>query len=52
MRAPMERVPSGMAAAAFLAAGIGTFVLGLVTFLAEVVSGFAQILKFYPPAGP
>lgn len=52
MSAPMERVPSGVAAAAFLAAGIGTFVLGLVTFLAGVVSGFAQILNFYPPAGP
>lgn len=52
MSAPMERVPSGVAAAAFLAAGIGTFVLGLVTFLAEVVSGFAQVLNFYPPAGP
>jgi len=51
MMASTQRVPSGVAAAAVLAAGIGTFVLGLNTTLAEASERFAQALNWYPPAG-
>jgi len=52
MAALTQRVPSGVAAAAVLAAGIGVFVLGPSTTLAEVSEGFAQALNWYRPAGP
>ncbi len=45
-------MPNGIAAAAILGAAIGVFALGLLTFLAEVNSGIARLLNFYPPAGP
>ena len=57
--APAATVPSeqtealaGVAAAATLSAGIGVFVLGLVTTLAAMVPALANILTFYVPAGP
>lgn len=48
---PMTK-PTGPAAAALIAAGIGTFVIGLVTSLAEASAGFKDALNFYNPAGP
>ncbi len=47
-----HRLANGIAAAAVLAAGIGSFVLGLLTTLAAVSEGLAQMLNWYNPAGP
>jgi len=44
--------PSGPAAAAILAAGIGCFVMGLVTSLAAGVSTFSSAIAFVKPVGP
>lgn len=43
---------NGGAAAAVLAAGIGTAVLGLLTMLAAASKGIGAALNFYAPAGP
>ena len=45
-------VATGAAAAAFIASGIGVFVLGLMTTGAEVSSGLKNILNWWNPAGP
>jgi len=42
---------NGKAAAALLAGGIGSFVMGLVTTLSEA-SSFGSALSWYKPAGP
>ena len=47
-----EDRPFWPVAAAFLAAGIGVFVLGLVTTLAEAVETFKEWLQFSDPVGP
>ena len=44
--------PFGPVAAAFLGAGIGSFVLGLLTTLAEANETFADKLNWYNPVGP
>ena len=44
--------PFGPVAAAFLAAGIGSFVLGLLTTIAEANATFADKLNWYNPVGP
>ena len=44
--------PFGPVAAAFLAAGIGSLVLGLLTTIAEANSTFADKLNWYNPVGP
>jgi hypothetical protein len=44
--------PTGLAAAALLAGGVGVFVLGLMTTLAEASAGFADGLKFNDRVGP
>ena len=44
--------PFGPAAAAFLAAGIGAFVLGLLTTLAAASEAIAEKLEFSTPVGP
>lgn len=44
--------PNGAAAAAILAAGIGCFVLGLLTTLAAASTALNRALAFYGPAGP
>jgi hypothetical protein len=44
--------PSGPAAAAILAAGIGCFVMGLVTTVAAAVSTFSSAIAFVKPVGP
>ncbi len=44
--------PSGPAAAAILAAGIGVFTIGLMTTLAEASSSLRNALNWWAPAGP
>lgn len=44
--------PNGPAAAALLAAGIGSFVLGLLTTLAAAAKAFGMALNLYNPVGP
>jgi hypothetical protein len=43
---------NGAAAAAILAAGIGSFVLGLLTTLAAASRPIGNVLAFYGPTGP
>ncbi|MFO7683476.1 MAG: hypothetical protein R6X34_25870 [Chloroflexota bacterium] len=45
-------VYTGAAAAAFVAGGIGSLVLGLMTVLAEMGEGIANMLKWVAPVGP
>lgn len=45
-------IPNGAAAAAVLAAGIGSFVLGLLTTLSAASKAVATALNFYNPVGP
>jgi hypothetical protein len=47
-----EEPPSGPAAAAILAAGIGTLVLGILTTWAEASEGFAEDLQWNDRVGP
>ena len=47
-----ERLPNGPPMAAVLAAGIGTFVLGLFTVLAEASTSIKDWLVFREPVGP
>jgi hypothetical protein len=44
--------PSGPAAAAMIAAGIGTLCLGLLTTLSEASTGFADFLQWNDRVGP
>lgn len=44
--------PNGPVAAAFLAAGIGTFTLGLLTTAAAASEGVASALRWSTPVGP
>ena len=48
---PQAKANNGLPAAAMLAAGIGSLVLGLMTTLAENVSVISKILNFYNPVG-
>jgi hypothetical protein len=43
---------NGVAAAAFLASGIGSFILGLATVLKESVDSIGKFMNFYNPVGP
>jgi len=43
---------NGAAAAAILAAGIGSFMLGLLTTLAAASEAINAVLAFYSPVGP
>ncbi|MBI2873775.1 MAG: hypothetical protein HYY09_01685 [Firmicutes bacterium] len=47
-----ESLPNGPAAAALLAAGIGSLALGLITILAEVSEAIKNFLTFYQVVGP
>jgi len=49
---PERPRPFGPVAAAFLAAGIGSLVLGLLTTIAEANATFADKLNWYNPVGP
>jgi hypothetical protein len=44
--------PSGPVAAAFIAAGVGSLVLGLLTILAEASEAVQGWLEFSAPVGP
>jgi len=44
--------PTGPAAAALVAAGIGTFIIGLMTTLAAASAGLRNALAWYGPSGP
>jgi len=46
------RKPNGPAAAAIMAAGAGTFAIGLMTTLAEAFAGLRSALTWYAPSGP
>jgi hypothetical protein len=45
-------VPAGQAAAAFVAAGIGCFALGVFTTLAEISAPVKSFLNWTDPTGP
>lgn len=47
-----ERLHNGPAAAAVLAAGVGSLALGLLTVLAEASMPLRNALSLYTPAGP
>lgn len=47
-----ERFPNGPAAAAFVAAGVGSLALGLLTTLASASAAFGSAIVLYAPAGP
>jgi hypothetical protein len=49
-RTPID-VPTGPGAAAILAAGIGSFALGVVTFAGDAVPDMNRMLVFWQPAG-
>src|SRR6266511_787088 len=49
---PERPRPFGPLAAAFLAAGIGSLVLGLLTTISEASATFADKLNWYNPVGP
>jgi hypothetical protein len=46
------RMPTGPAAAAFVAAGIGCMAMGVVTVVCEASVAVKQSLDLYAPAGP
>lgn len=47
-----DRLPNGEAMAALISAGIGVFVLGLLTTLAEASTGIADMLNWNKGVGP
>ncbi|MFQ5855035.1 MAG: hypothetical protein ACE5LU_05245 [Anaerolineae bacterium] len=51
-REARRALTNGVAAAAVLAAGIGSFVLGLFTTLAAASEGVKGLVNWYGPAGP
>lgn len=52
MAQTMGRKSTGPGAAAIVAAGIGTFVIGLATSLSEASAGLKSALAWYKPSGP
>jgi hypothetical protein len=51
MQQHLSAATNGAAAAAILAAGIGSFVLGLLTTLAAASKAVGEVLAFYRPVG-
>ena len=47
-----ETMKNGPAAAALLAGGIGSFMMGLMTVLTEISAAIKNAIIFYKPAGP
>jgi hypothetical protein len=47
-----DSLATGPAAAAFVAAGIGSIILGLLTTLAEAFPAVSNALNWWHPAGP
>lgn len=52
MASVVARKTTGAGAAAVVAAGIGTFTIGLMTSLAEASAGLRTALIWYAPSGP
>lgn len=52
MQRPAAELSNGVVAGAILAAGIGSFTLGLLTIVAEASQPIKQALIWYQPAGP
>jgi hypothetical protein len=52
MNTESQEVSTGTAAAAFTAAGVGCFSLGVFTTLAEVSPAVKSFLNWWDPAGP
>lgn len=52
MAQTMGRKSTGPGAAAIIAAGFGTFVIGLMTSLSEASTGLRSALVWYGPTGP
>ena len=52
METTQTLVASGVAAATFIASGIGTLVLGLMTTGAVLSGGLKDVLNLWNPAGP
>lgn len=52
MDEPKLLTRNGIAAAALLGAGVGSFALGLFTFLTKISSAIEAALDFYHPTGP
>ena len=52
MDAQDQTIPTGPAAAAFVAAGIGCMAVGLFTTLAAISAGVNDLLNWWGPAGP
>lgn len=50
--AKKETMNNGLAAAAILASGIGSLVLGLFTTLAQAIPAISRALNLYDPVGP
>ncbi len=46
-----EKKPNGIAAAAMIAGGIGSLMIGLLTTGSVIVSGLKDLLNFWSPAG-
>ena len=44
--------PNGSAAAAILAAGIGSISMAIITIAADKLAGFKTVFTFYKPTGP
>jgi len=47
-----KTLTNGPAAAAILSSAIGCFILGVLTFWADVSKPFGKLLNFYNPTGP
>jgi hypothetical protein len=47
-----DRMPNGSGAAAVLAAGIGSFMIGAFAILADKVEGLRKLMNIYRPTGP
>jgi len=47
-----DRMPNGSGAAAVLAAGIGSFMVGAFAIFADKVEGLRKLMNIYKPTGP
>jgi hypothetical protein len=47
-----DRMPNGSGAAAVLAAGVGSFMVGAFGILADKVDGLHRLMNIYRPTGP
>ena len=52
MAAQDQTIPTGSAAAAFVAAGIGCVAVGFFTTLAQAIGPVKNLLNWWNPAGP